>query len=142
MVMQMACSKEPVCLRYANISAGIVFKKNIDTLPLIDTVLPHLIMAFDSFYLSNKEVSESRFLVKSTVDSMQIIITPDSGIAKWDTINLYYNRQLNFINKECGYNYYYQLKNVSYSTNSIKNISIINNQVNNDANAKHLQVNY
>ncbi len=136
------CTKQSQCLRYANIVATVGFKKNIDTLPALDTLLPNPILVFDSFYIINIDKAQMQFLMKSTADSMQFTIAADSTTNLLDTIHLYYNRELNFVNKECGYNYFYNMYKIVTTKNQIKQASIITTQVNDNLNVQHINLFY
>jgi hypothetical protein len=46
-----------------------------------------------------------------------------------DTLNISYSSELQFISKSCGYSFFYKIKEVSYTTNSISRILIINDYI-------------
>jgi Family of unknown function (DUF6452) len=137
-----SCNKEGACLQYSNISAKIDFKHENDTLLVTDTVLKQPILITDSFYTTQKFAKAIQFLMNSTADNMQFIIARDSTDAVFDTVLLQYTRAPHFVSKECGYNYFYTLQNATTTNNAIKKIKIIQPLVNDDINAKHLQIYY
>lgn len=47
-----------------------------------------------------------------------------------DTVGLEYTSSVRFISKSCGYTFYYNIERISFTTNSIKNILIINPEIN------------
>jgi Family of unknown function (DUF6452) len=140
--MQLSCNKQSACLQYANITAKIKFVKNNDTLAILDTILPKPILYFDSFYISSINTKNIAFLLNSTADSMNFVIAADSAINKLDTIHLVYNRQVNFVSKECGYNHFYTLQSATATKNAIKKIEIIQPTINSNNNATHLSILY
>jgi Family of unknown function (DUF6452) len=137
-----SCNKESACLQYSNISAKIDFKHENDTLLVTDTILTQPILITDSFYTTQKFTKSLQFLMKSTSDNMQFVIARDSADAVFDTILLLYTRAPHFVSKECGYNYFYTLQNATTTNNAIKKIKIIQPLINDDINAKHLQIYY
>jgi Family of unknown function (DUF6452) len=140
--MHYACNKESACLQYANISAKIDFKHENDTLLVTDTILKQPLLVTDSFYITQKATKTIQFLMNSTSDQVQFLITTDSNIAAFDTVDLTYNRIPHFVSKECGYNYFYTLLSVNHTKKYIKKIKIIQPLINDNINAKHLQIYY
>lgn len=46
-----------------------------------------------------------------------------------DTLNISYSSEMQFISKACGYSFFYNIKEVTYTTNSINRILLINDYI-------------
>jgi Family of unknown function (DUF6452) len=137
-----ACNKESACLQYANITAKIDFKHENDTLLITDTALIQAILITDSFYITQKGAKSMQLLMNSTAEAMRFVIASDSTNAVYDTVSLQYARLPHFVSKECGYNYFYTLLSAVSTKFRIKKIKIIQPIINDNINAKHLQIYY
>jgi hypothetical protein len=139
-----SCNKQTTCLQDARIVTNVKFTTLNDTLAIIDTTLPKPMLVSDAIaFVGNKNTRTFSFLNNSQTDSMTFLFVTDSAnIAKpllVDTVQLVYTRQLNFVSKECGYNYYYNLLSITSTKNVLKKVSITQPLINNiNSNATHL----
>jgi hypothetical protein len=58
-------------------------------------------------------------------DSIQFLFRVDTASTVFDTITYFYEPITHFINNACGYTYFYNLKNVKFTTNMFDSAAII-----------------
>jgi predicted nucleic-acid-binding Zn-ribbon protein len=73
-------------------------------------------------------------------ETCQWIFTADTSTHVFDTITLYYERDLEFISNACGYTYFYNIDSVFTTHKIIDSIQVNNTSVTNNVNTQHLQV--
>jgi len=139
------------CLQPRTMQLNIHTYQKADTATL-DTVLPHPFIAAIDFTDSIKVVSDTgtgnqRFgiYLSPRVDSARWLIWPDaanSDPGDADTITFYYSKSLQFLSTACGYTYFYNLKSVHTTNNSIDSVVITTYDVNSDASKEHLKIYY
>lgn len=74
--------------------------------------------------------------IKTTDDSADT----QTPVEFWDTITLYHSRRAEFISNACGYVFYYDLKDVKATRNTIDSIILLNKSVDNNANTEHIKI--
>jgi Family of unknown function (DUF6452) len=137
-----ACNKEISCLQYATISAKINFQTTTDSAKVKDTLLVNPLLVTDSFYQVARNIRGMSLLLNSHADSMQFLVCADSATLFFDTVQIKYNRTPNFVSKECGYNYFYTITGVTFTTYQLKKVVLINPLINDDNNVRHFQFFY
>ena len=137
-----ACNKNAVCIKSTTVNTNIQFSSYTDSNKTIDTLLPQSVIFFDTFYSNLINTNNFAFQLSSIADSTAIYIQADSNLPMLDTVHFYYTRQLHFITKECGYNYYFTINNVLYTKNIIKKINIINSAVTQNSTNYNVQIIY
>jgi Family of unknown function (DUF6452) len=139
-----ACSKKNLCLRYTTITAKVNFKTITDSNKIKDSIifLPNYfypeINAGAFFFKTNK----TNVLLNTQLDSTIVIYQADTLNNAKDTILFFHSKQINYISKECGFNYFFNLKNVTYTKHLIKKIEIIDSLINDNANAQNINITF
>lgn len=142
-VLLVSCEQErDPCLQPTNAYVRLGCYRPADTgTGLIDTLLPNVILAADSegvlkaLYYGAKDISKMSILLSSIADSCTYIIQPDSGISVIDTLQFYYDRELQFLSNACGYSYFFTIRKVNTTHHNIDSVRINNGDVNLNANA-------
>ncbi len=73
-------------------------------------------------------------------DSCSWLITTDSLLQAFDTLNFHYQRKLQFLSNACGYTCFYSLTSATTTNNNIDSILITNPSVTNDVNNRQLKI--
>jgi hypothetical protein len=117
----------------------------------VDSALPSArLFSIDNnqlFSQENKNQSMALWL-SPHADSTRYSILPDidkefiNGFPATDTLTIYYERVLHFISPACGYTYYFNLKNIRATTNSLDSVVIANGAVTNNVNIEHVKIYY
>jgi hypothetical protein len=137
-----ACSSaNKPCLKYSRITAGLTFKTQVDTL-LRDTTLPDLIITYPALLTAYRFKNLNRVEVDLNTNNGITVLqfSEDSTSASFDEATIYSSKKLNFISKECGYNFFSTIDSVQYSTNLIKKITIPNKTVDDNTNKVNLTI--
>jgi hypothetical protein len=138
-----ACDKQDLCLQYASNSALARFRTYTDSLKLKDTIMPAPLVKYDAF--ANQFAGSSRitFSLNGNAKVTRAFVYPDSAnLSMSDTLFFYYQPKLNYVSKECGYNYFYDLDSVITRSKNIKKIDLLNTAVTNKTNLIHIDVVY
>jgi hypothetical protein len=137
-----SCNKNKLCLKYATITGAINFTRLTDSNKVVDSSLISAICVYPSVLLEvrNFKTNRIKFLINSNQDSCTFYFKTDTLSLLSDTIDLNYTHTLNFVSKECGYNYFYSLKNIKSTNNIIKKISISDSLINDNANKKNITI--
>lgn len=110
----------------------------------VDTALPRavFIALTDSGGLGKIYGQASTFTVtlSPVADSCMWLFSTDSFVHGIDTLTFRYTRNLEFLSNACGYTYFYTLRTVGSTHTNVDSVRIINQNVTNDVNTKHLQV--
>lgn len=69
-----------------------------------------------------------------------LLITDTAGTHAFDTLTFHYQRDLQFLSNACGYTYFFNLDSVHTTHHNIDSLRIINTNVTNNVNTKHLQI--
>jgi hypothetical protein len=138
-----ACNKQNLCLQYTTNSVTVRFRTYTDSLTLKDTILPYPLIVFDSFanvYPASKKISIN---LNGHAAKTTAIFYPDStDLDVFDTLRFYYKPELNFVSKECGYNYNFQIDSITSNQQNIKKIVVLNNSVTSKTNVIHFEIVY
>jgi hypothetical protein len=62
-------------------------------------------------------------------DSIRYRFRTDTTSTVYDTLTIHYSSTLHFISNNCGYNYYFGIKNVTHTTHMLDSAAILNNEV-------------
>lgn len=145
----MACTQErQPCFtpKRASLRIHCVHKQTDTATVFVDTALPTaLLIAFTdsgaSGTIYTAQQSYFTLSLSSVTDSCKWAIGTDTTGAALDTLTFYYQRRQQFLSNACGYTYFYNLESVRATTGVlIDSVRITNTNVNNDANATHLQI--
>jgi len=146
--MQVACQRiaDP-CLQPKNVYVRIGTFQPADTGSLgKDSLLPNPIVGYAEtnqiIYIGGKKVKDFYMQVSPMKDSVKWFITPDSTSAALDTITLYYQRNLVFLSKSCGYTYNYVINDFKYTFNRIDSVKLMNGNIDGKADVQHVKIFY
>jgi Family of unknown function (DUF6452) len=137
-----ACTKQNLCLRYTTITAKVNFKTITDSNKIKDSVilLPNYYYPeINTAVLFNK-TNKTNILLNTLADSTTIIYQADTLNNIKDTIILHHTKYLNYISKECGFNYFFNIKNAIHTKHIIKNIIVIDSLINDNTNAQNINI--
>lgn len=147
-MMQSACQRvaDP-CLLSKNVFVHISTLKPADTGRLgVDSSLPNPIVGYSEtnqvIYIGTKNVKDFYMQLSPIKDSVKWFITPDSTAVALDTITMYYQRNLVFLSKSCGYTHNYVINNVKYTTNRIDSVIINNGNIDGKSDVQNVKVFY
>jgi hypothetical protein len=133
-----SCTQDQPCLE--NVQAKVVFsfKKINDSLQEKDTVLnyPLLSIGNNGYYgfKNNKLVTD----IPSHVTIADFDFISDTSNPVPDIINIQYTPILHYISKECGFQFFYKLNDISSTNNQIKQIKIIDSNINDQVQNPHI----
>lgn len=138
-----ACNKSEFCIQPSAVGMILDFKTYDSELNLVDTALINASVyntdATDPFEENEDGLTRVTVPLRST-DTEQIYIVAQDVMR--DTIIIKYKPIETFISNGCGYQTYFELESIRYSTNSIDSVKINNPLVNEDASKYHLEVIY
>ncbi len=138
-----SCTKQDACLQYTTNSALARFRTYTDTLSLKDTVMPNPLAVYSNFAIAFPASTQCTFTLNGQNTFTEVYLYPDSSnLATVDTLLFYYQPQLNFVSKECGFNYFYTIDSVKSTGKYIKKINVLNPEINNKVNTLHLELVY
>ena len=111
-----------------------------------DTALPNAIVAglfADSvkyWIVGADNLNAFPLLLSASDDSCQWVVQTDSLITTPDTLTFLYSRRLQFLSNACGYTYFFSLRNIRTTRNSIDSVVITNPEVSTNANVEHVRL--
>ncbi len=110
----------------------------------LDTALEQSISAKNKFSaLLSPFLDSTRWvLIPDLIDPTDTLDTTETLVQFYDTVVFYHTRKMQFISNACGYVFYYDLTNVRTTKNSIDSIILLNNSVDNNADAEHIKIFY
>ncbi len=115
---------------------------------LADTLLPAPMLipltgqTTTYYYLGTPRSSQLSFTLSGVADSSRWVIVPDTASSLSDTLTVFYDRQLRFLSNACGYTYFFNLKELSYTRHGLDSAFIMHADVTTDANVEHLKLIY
>ena len=112
---------------------------------VLDTALPRAVFGSmtasgDKFVYYTTLSSGFTISLSPVADSCSWLMTTDSLLQPFDTLNFHYQRKLQFLSNACGYTYFYSLSSVNTTHNNIDSVLITNPSVTNDVNTKQLEI--
>lgn len=139
-LLLVACSKNNPCLINDAVTARMAFKTIDDSLREKDTILLNpSISLLNTSYIGFK-TNTINFPIASNVAAMDYVFVADTSNPIFDTIHLSYTKSLNYISKECGFNFFYKIDSVYFNKVQIKNIIITDSVINNNAQKVNFKV--
>lgn len=118
--------------------------KNPGDTSFVDTALPNAVFAamVDTSLKAKIYTRSSNFTVSlsPTTEVARWLFTTDSFKQELDTLTFYYRRKLHFISNACGFTYYFTLDSVHTTHNNIDSTRILNTDVSDNVNTKHLRL--
>ena len=96
-----------------------------------------------NYFINIKNTSKYFLSLAQNADSVTLYFQSDSTSTEPETIDsllLHYTREPHFISTACGYETFFNITNISYSTNIIDTIIINQSAVNNDVNKENLKI--
>jgi hypothetical protein len=132
-VVSAACSQQAPCLKNSTVAARVKYRTTVDTLTR-DSVLAQSFLAYPalSAQAASFGVSSAGALLNSSNVNTTLLFSTDSNATLQDTIVVYHKKQLNFVSKACGYNYFFSIDSINYTTNILKSISLRDSLVTDD----------
>ena len=79
--------------------------------------------------IGNNDTRNLGIAFNQAKDSIRYRFRTDTASAVYDTITIHYSSTLHFISNNCGYNYYFGIKNVTHTTHMLDSAAVINNEV-------------
>ncbi len=138
-----SCEKQDLCLQYASNNALVRFRTYSDSLKLIDTTMPAPLIVYNGFANQYNNASRIGLSLNGSIMHTTAVIYPDSAnLNIFDTLHIYYKSTINFVSKECGYNYFYDIDSVTSNAKHIKKINVLNTAVTNKTNVIHFEMVY
>ncbi len=150
-MLALACNKEArdPCLQPRQTLMRAHAYHHADTgSAMLDTLLPApLLIPLSGLpvqyeYLATPRSSQFSFTLSGVADSSRWVIRPDTASMIQDTFTVFYDRQLRFLSNACGYTYFFNLKQITYTRHALDSAVIIHNDVTTDANVEHLNLFY
>ncbi len=111
----------------------------------VDSILPKALITIpDSNFALYKGVNQSKFtlLLSPKSDSIRYYISTDSTFLGSDTVTFYYQRNLTFLSKACGYTFHYVLQSVKNTYYNIDSVKIVHGNIDGTANIEHVKIFY
>lgn len=146
MSLLFACSKSSTCLtpKVVGLRGGFYYR---DSATLYrDTILTNANLFFGSaqqYFANLKRTSKYHFSLSQSADSVIFYFQSDSLSFEPETIDsvtIHYLREPHFISTACGYETYFSITGIHYSTNVIDTILISFADITNDVNKEHLKI--
>lgn len=141
-----ACSKDTTCLtpKVVALRGGFYYEDSVNVFK--DTVQGNANLFFGSnlsYYLNVKKSSKFLLSLAQNKDSVTIYFQSDSASTEPETIDSFsvvYTREPHFISTACGYETFFSIQNIRYSTNVIDTLIVSHSAVNNDVNKEHIKI--
>jgi hypothetical protein len=111
-----------------------------------DSLLTNANLYFGSarqYFLNLKRSSKYNFSLSQNTDSVTFYFQSDSLSFEPETIDsitIHYLRDPHFISTACGYETYFSVTGINYSTNVIDTVVVSFADINNDVNKEHLKI--
>ncbi len=141
-----ACNKDTTCLtpKVVALRGGFYYEDSVDVFK--DTVQANANLFFGSnlsYYLNIKKSSKFYLSLAQNRDSVTIYFQSDSASTEPETIDSFsvvYSREPHFISTACGYETFFSIQSIRYTTNVIDTLIVSHNAVNNDVNKEHIKI--
>lgn len=140
------CNKSSTCLtpKVVALRGGFYYRDTVNTFK--DSVQVNANLYFGkslNYFINIKNTSKYFLSLAQNADSVTLYFQSDSTSTEPETIDsllLHYTREPHFISTACGYETFFNITNISYSTNIIDTIIINQSAVNNDVNKENLKI--
>ena len=140
------CNKSSTCLtpKVVALRGGFYYRDTVNTFK--DSVQVNANLYFGTslnYFINIKNTSKYFLSLAQNTDSVTLYFQSDSTSTEPETIDsllLHYTREPHFISTACGYETFFNITNISYSTNIIDTIIINQSAVNNDVNKENLKI--
>ncbi|MBK6818335.1 MAG: hypothetical protein IPG85_01500 [Bacteroidetes bacterium] len=140
------CNKSSTCLtpKVVALRGGFYYRDTVNTFK--DSVQVNANLYFGTslnYFINIKNTSKYFLSLAQNADSVTLYFQSDSTSTEPETIDsllLHYTREPHFISTACGYETFFNITNISYSTNIIDTIIINQSAVNNDVNKENLKI--
>jgi hypothetical protein len=141
-----SCNKSSTCLtpKVVALRGGFYYRDTVNTFK--DSVQVNANLYFGTslnYFINIKNTSKYFLSLAQNADSVTLYFQSDSTSTEPETIDsllLHYTREPHFISTACGYETFFNITNISYSTNIIDTIIINQSAVNNDVNKENLKI--
>ncbi|MBS1772237.1 MAG: hypothetical protein JST82_05210 [Bacteroidetes bacterium] len=147
-ILWFSCSRisEP-CFQPLNVYVSVGTYKAADTGSTgLDSVLPKAVLGYPNnnmrVYNGVKANKFPLMQLSPQQDSLKWFISTDSTYLGTDTITFFYNRNLTFLSRTCGYTYHYVIQGVKYTKYNIDSVVIKNGNIDGTANIEHVKIFY
>jgi predicted nucleic-acid-binding Zn-ribbon protein len=137
-----SCSKTTACLQLTDVYANVKFQKINDSLIAKDTTVPFFKVDYENIRATGKSVSLFKLPINSNADSMQFLLAMDTIGGTDHLLNIKYSKQLHFVSKECGYNYFYTITDLKHNGGLFKKVDLISNNINDNSGQTHLVLSF
>jgi hypothetical protein len=145
-LMIYGCNKSSTCLtpKVVALRGGFYYRDTVNTFK--DSVQVNANLYFGTslnYFINIKNTSKYFLSLAQNTDSVTLYFQSDSTSTEPETIDsllLHYTREPHFISTACGYETFFNITNISYSTNIIDTIIINQSAVNNDVNKENLKI--
>ena len=141
-----SCNKSSTYLtpKVVALRGGFYYRDTVNTFK--DSVQVNANLYFGTslnYFINIKNTSKYFLSLAQNTDSVTLYFQSDSTSTEPETIDsllLHYTREPHFISTACGYETFFNITNISYSTNIIDTIIINQSAVNNDVNKENLKI--
>lgn len=148
LLFMISCEEErSACMEPTTVAMRVGCYTPADTgKAVVDTALPRPIIAglfADSlkyWIAGNSDVQSFQLLLSPIADSCQWVVKTDTTAITPDTLTFYYSRKLQFLSNTCGYTYFYSLRDVHITHNSLDSVKISNTEVSSNASVEHIRL--
>lgn len=138
-----SCNKSGTCILPKGVYGTARLVYHPDSLTTKDTQLQALdIYLTDTalYYAQSQNVSGFSFYLNPGKNVQELVLEQQAGAFAIDTIRIYYNPRLGFVSNDCGFQYLFDLTDVSFTTEMIDSIHIVTPEINEDRSKTHLQI--
>jgi hypothetical protein len=131
------CNKSGGCLQLITVNAKSKFQKINDSLVVKDTTIPMLVLDYDTNRYIGLNSNTFTLPINSNADSMRLLFATDTIGGPDHLVTLSYTKQLHFVSKECGYNYFYTITDLIHSGSLFKKVQLLNNSIDENSSQVH-----
>jgi hypothetical protein len=142
-----SCTQNNTCLTPKSVALRAGFYKTINDTTTKDSLLTNANIIADQsvqFYGINfKQSSKFSMTLSGLSNTTRLFFQSDSTSfdpLTFDTIDVNYTTQLNFISVACGYENYYTLTSIQSTHNTIDTVTLSQSLVDGDVNKEHIQI--
>lgn len=141
-----SCTKDTICLtpKVVGLRGGFYYEDSIGVYK--DTLLINSNLYFGSalnYFQNLKQSAKFNLSLAQNTDAVTFYFQSDSTSTDPETIDsllVTYIRDPHFISSACGYETFFYIQNINYSTNIIDTVIVTNADVNNDVNKEHIKI--
>jgi len=142
-----SCTQNNTCLTPKSVALRAGFYKTINDTTTQDSLLTNANIIADQsaqFYGINfKQTSKFSMTLSGLTNTTRLFFQSDSASfdpSTFDTIDVNYTSQLNFISVACGYENYFTLSSLQSTHNTIDTVKLSQSLVDGDVNKEHIQI--